>query len=198
MVDTTVEDIMGATYCALCKHGYAELTMQDIADESAKSKATLHYHFDSKRDLLLAFLDYLFERFQTRVDSAEGNTPAERLHSIAETILAVPETDSRRELKTALLEIKAQAPYDEAYRDRLERFDDLLYDRIAALVASGVEEGVFRSDADPEEAASFLVTFVTGAQTRYVAVGTPLDRTESMFHRYVRENLLASPEVASE
>ncbi|MEF8974259.1 MAG: helix-turn-helix domain-containing protein, partial [Haloarcula sp.] len=43
----TADDIMDATYRALCTHGYADLTMQDIADESDKSKAALHYHYDS-------------------------------------------------------------------------------------------------------------------------------------------------------
>ncbi|MFQ3319213.1 MAG: AcrR family transcriptional regulator [Natronomonas sp.] len=33
MVEETRERIMEATYRALCAHGYASLTMQDIADE---------------------------------------------------------------------------------------------------------------------------------------------------------------------
>ncbi|GAA0475047.1 hypothetical protein GCM10008985_34420 [Halococcus dombrowskii] len=57
--DETIEEIMDATYRALCKHGYAALRMQDIADETTKSKAALHYHYDSKHDLLLSFLDYI-------------------------------------------------------------------------------------------------------------------------------------------
>ena len=34
MAEETRERIMDATYRALCTHGYAALTMQDIADES--------------------------------------------------------------------------------------------------------------------------------------------------------------------
>ncbi|HET7323460.1 MAG TPA: helix-turn-helix domain-containing protein, partial [Halococcus sp.] len=66
MTDTT-DELMHATYRALCKHGYANLTMQDIADESTKSKAALHYHYDTKQDLLLAFLSFLYERFEERL-----------------------------------------------------------------------------------------------------------------------------------
>jgi AcrR family transcriptional regulator len=37
VTDDTCEAIMSATYRALCAHGYADLTMQDIADETDKS-----------------------------------------------------------------------------------------------------------------------------------------------------------------
>ena len=39
----TPEEVMEATCRALCEHGYADLTMQDVADESDKSTAALHY-----------------------------------------------------------------------------------------------------------------------------------------------------------
>ena len=42
----TPEGVTEATCRALCEHGYADLTMQDIADESNKSTAALHYHYD--------------------------------------------------------------------------------------------------------------------------------------------------------
>jgi len=67
---------MEATYRALCAHGYADLTTQDIADESETSKASLHYHYDTKEELLLSFLDYLYDRF---VERYERRTPLGRM-----------------------------------------------------------------------------------------------------------------------
>ena len=40
----STDDIMSATFRALSKHGYASLSMQDIADEFDKSRSLLHYH----------------------------------------------------------------------------------------------------------------------------------------------------------
>ncbi|PSQ42055.1 TetR family transcriptional regulator, partial [Halobacteriales archaeon QS_9_68_42] len=56
MPEETRERITNATYRALCDHGYAALTMQDIADECDCSKSLLHYHFDTKEDLLVELL----------------------------------------------------------------------------------------------------------------------------------------------
>jgi len=168
---TPTDDIMCATYRALCRHGYADLTMQDIADEWAKSKAALHYHYDTKRGLLLAFLDHLFESYTERVaDPAEG-TPHERLRALLAAALDPPRADATRELRTALFEVKAQATHDDAFRERLERFDRHLQAEIRGVVGAGVESGAFRADADPDEIATLLVTLINGAHSRRIVLG---------------------------
>ena len=83
MVEETRERIMDATYRALCEYGYASLTMQDIADECDCSTSLLHYHFDTKDDLLVALLDHLISRFEERV-SPENDDPRDQLVDLAE------------------------------------------------------------------------------------------------------------------
>ncbi|WP_254764107.1 TetR/AcrR family transcriptional regulator [Natrinema marinum] len=189
MTDETIDDLMEATYQALCKHGYAELTMQDIAAESDKSKGTLHYHFEGKQDLLESFLEYLLAEFEERTETIPGETPAEQLHEFLEELLTPADEDSAEEFRTAILEIKAQSPYNEAYRDQLSGFDAALRDRIAGLVADGLEAGEFREGIDPEETADFLVTLFQGAQTRAAAVDRPPERTKRYVHDYIDDTL---------
>jgi AcrR family transcriptional regulator len=191
MNEDTREDIMGATYCALCKHGYAELTMQDIADETDRSKATLHYHYDTKEDLLLAFLEYLYASFERRLDDLDATDPAAGFLELVDEALYPPDPDNYRELQTALLEVKAQAPYDDAYQERLAEFDALLRERFASVLAEGIDRGVFVDDADPERDASFLVTVVDGAHLRRVAAGEPIDAARRRLLEYAEKNLLA-------
>ena len=191
MTDETIDDLMEATYRALCKHGYAELTMQDIAAESDKSKGTLHYHFDGKRDLLESFLEFLLTKFEERTETVPGETPAEQLHEFLDELLTPADEDSAEEFRTAILEIKAQSPYNEAYREKLGGFDAALRDRIAGLVADGRETGEFREDVDPEETADFLVTLFHGAQTRAAAVDRPPEQTKRYVHRYIDDTLRA-------
>nr|WP_235847781.1 TetR/AcrR family transcriptional regulator [Natronorubrum thiooxidans] len=187
----TADELMDATYTALCKHGYASLRMQDIADESSKSKATLHYHYESKQDLLYALLDYLTDSFADRIETLEGETPIEQLRSLVETSLEPSEDDARKQFRTAVLEIKAQGPYDDRFRDELTAFDRLLHDRIRILLEDGQDAGLIRDDIDPNETAEFIVTVLNGAQTRHVAVGHSLECTRAMLETYVCHQLLA-------
>ncbi|MFA9416816.1 TetR/AcrR family transcriptional regulator [Natrinema sp. HArc-T2] len=189
MSDETIDDLMEATYCALCKHGYAELTMQDIAAESTKSKGTLHYHFDSKQDLLESFLEYLLDNFEERTATVPGETPVERLHEFVDELLTPSADDSAEEFRTAVLEIKAQSPYNEAYRERLREFDRVLRDRIATLVADGLEAGEFSDDVDPDEIADFLVTVFNGAEMRAAAVDRSPEQTKRHVRKYIDDVL---------
>lgn len=194
--DVDGEVFMRATYRALCRHGFASLTMQDIADESPKSKAALHYHYDTKHDLLVAFLEYLYDRFRERVDAIDHDDPAERLLALAETVLDPPAPDER-EFRTAMLELRAQAPYDADYRDRLAEFDRHVRERVAETVAEGVERGVFAADTDPDAVATFVVTVVSGAHTRRVTLDCPdcpIDAARTVLTEYV-EDLLADEVV---
>ncbi|QRV15104.1 TetR/AcrR family transcriptional regulator [Haloterrigena salifodinae] len=185
MSEDTVDDLMEATYRALCKHGYAELTMQDIAAESDKSKGTLHYHFDGKGDLLESFLGFLLDRFEDRLETLAGETPAERLHALFDELLTEGDNDAAEEFRTAILEIKSQSPYNEAYQEQLTEFDRAMHDRIANFVEAGIEAGQFRDDVDPDETAEFLVTVFHGAQTRAAAVDQSLEQTRRYVHEYI-------------
>jgi AcrR family transcriptional regulator len=167
------------------------VTTQDIADEAAVSTAALHYHYDGKRDLLVSFLDWLLDGFEERLDDAvaDASDPAERLVALLDEVLASPDPE-RREFRTAMVEVRAQAPYRPAYRERLTAFDDLVRERVRDAVADGVDDGSF-GDVDPDDVAAFLVTYASGAQGRDVAVGASLDEARRRLHDHVRERLLA-------
>jgi AcrR family transcriptional regulator len=202
MDDETIEDIMRAVYSALCTHGYADLTMQDIADESVLSKAALHYHYDTKRDLLLAFLEHLHGKFTERLADAEaaaGDDPADRLVTFIDAALFPPERADAdlREFRTAVLEIKAQAPYVPAFREHLAKFDGFVHDRVAAIVAEGVERGRFDERADPETVACFVVTVINGAHTRSVAVDHAVEDTRAVLVEYLCRHLAIDEEVVA-
>lgn len=162
---------MEATYRALCGHGYADLTMQDIADETDKSKAALHYHFDGKDDLFRRFLEYLHEDFaETIADHSEG-TPVERLVALVRRVVDPVDDEADQQFNTALMEIKAQAPYRDGYREVLRRFDDDLRAEVAALVAEARDEGQYAEDTEPGEVAEHVLTYIHGTWTRAAAIG---------------------------
>jgi AcrR family transcriptional regulator len=183
---------MEATYEALCKHGYAELTMQDIADESTKSKAALHYHYDTKDELLYSFLDYLYESFTDEYAETDGDDAVDRLVGFVDDVLCHENVDDVEQFQTALLEIKAQAPYVDDYREQLERVDAFVRERVENIVADGIEEGVFREDIDPADTAAFIATLMTGVNTRRVSTGETDGSVRSVFVEYVRESMVSA------
>jgi AcrR family transcriptional regulator len=189
MSDEPRETVVRATCRALCAHGYANLTMQDIADETDLSKAALHYHYDTKRDLLTTFLDSLASWYEGRLEDLPGDDAAARLHALFDECLTTDDDADYPAFHTAMLEVKAQAPYEEAYRERLTAVDDVLRSRVEELVAEGIDEGVFRA-VDPEATANFVASVVVGAHTRNVAVGHSLAETRALLDAYVDDHLL--------
>ena len=166
---TDVEEaIMEATYRALREHGYADLTMRAIAEEYGKTTAAIHYHYDTKDDLLVAFLAYLLDKFLDHVRDIETDDPERRLGDLLDGLLIDREDDY--DLVCALLEMRAQAPYHAAIREQLVRNDEYIRDVLRAVIADGVERGAFRDDVDPDAAASALITIVKGARTRFVVL----------------------------
>ena len=182
----TTAEVTDATYRALCKHGYADVTMENIAAETEKSKSALHYHYDSKHDLLLTFLDELLDSYNERLDSIEGETPRESLLALIDEVLK-PADDGNppRDFEVAVLEMKAQGPYDDATRASLEKFDQTLKEHFAGHLAAGVESGDFRHDLDVSASADFLVTIVSGAHTRSVGIGRPVKETRETLARHI-------------
>jgi AcrR family transcriptional regulator len=207
-MDDPAEDIMGATFRALCDHGYAELTMRDIAEESDRSKAALHYHYDDKEGLMLAFLDHLYERFHDRVggyatgeadriDDADGSgapnaidDPDAQLRAFVAAVLSPPHADDRREFRTALLEIKAQAPYQPAFQERIARFDALVTETVTDLVEAGQAAGVYRESVDPAHVAQFVLVTLDGAGARHVIADEPVECALASLSDYFDGHLL--------
>lgn len=198
MADEAATEILNATYRALCEHGYANLTLQKIAAETDKSKAAIHYHYDSKDQLFVAFLEELYDRFSSRVDSLKGDTPHEELDTLLQVLLTNDVGPSQKAFRTAMLELKAQAPYNSALQERLTEFDDYLFEQLREILAAGINTGEFDGVVEPASDAEYLTTTITGAHTRHAAINRSSEQLYTTMTRYIETHLLADeqPEVA--
>jgi AcrR family transcriptional regulator len=163
----TREELMRATYLALCECGYADLTIQRISDEFPKSKSLIYHHYDGKDELLLDFLEFMVDCFEGEVPFENTDGADEHLRSVLDHVLATPLPNKRRGFAKAMVELRAQAAHDERYRDHFTRSDQFFRDRIASIIESGIEEGVFK-EVNPDDAATFLVTIINGSMTERV------------------------------
>ena len=179
-------DIMKATRRALCKHGYADLTMQRIADESPMTTAAIHYHYDTKTDLLNAFLDELITEIETEL-TCDADDPTERLTTFLNAIFTSPRPTSG-DFPVALMELKAQAPHNDDYRERFLELDETIREVLETAVRDGIECGDFEP-ADPEEVSRFVTTAINGSHVRTVALGEDLDETRDVIETYLERQL---------
>ena len=196
---TTQEAIMEATYRALCAHGYADLTTESIAAEFEKSKSLIHYYYDTKEELLASFLDYLLDRFTTRVEATAHEDPRERLSTFVDALLVTPGDEENRNFHTALLELRSQAPNNRAYREQFATNDRLVRDLAAEIIEEGIEAGVY-APHDPVERADLLVAALDGHRTRQVVLGEDgLSATETeAFEDRLVQTLLVDDEPGSD
>ncbi|WEL16841.1 MULTISPECIES: TetR family transcriptional regulator C-terminal domain-containing protein [unclassified Halorhabdus] len=164
----TDEAIMRATYRALREHGYADLTIERIADEYGKSTAAIHYHYDTKDDLLAAFLDYVIDQFVETIHEVETTAPEQRLELLLDKLLVDPK--DHRNFLIALLEMRSQAPYNDAFEDRFRQNDEYVRYLLETVIDHGIKAGVF-VEADSEHVARAIMTIVDGARTRAVIHG---------------------------
>ncbi|WP_276299932.1 TetR/AcrR family transcriptional regulator [Halorussus lipolyticus] len=194
--DDTRTEIMEATYEALTEYGYADLTIQRIADEFDKSKSLLYHHHDGKDDLLTGFLEFALDHFEEDMSLADSGPADERLDALFD-VLVDTDSDVDEEFVGVLVELRAQAVSDEAYADQFAKNNEFLRSHVTDIIADGIDEGVFR-EVDPEQTASFLVTLLNGRMTERTTTENP-DAARSVrreLDRYVETRLLAeNPEA---
>ncbi len=170
----THEVLMDATYRTLAESGYGDLSLRAVAEEAGKSRGLVHYHFESKHDLVVSLLDYLLEGLEADVEVTEGDDPESALRRLLDRVGYGPEDGDPDAYYRALYAIRSQAPFDEEIRARLTRNYGTLVDQATAIIEAGIDAGDFR-EVDPESTAAFLVVTVDGARNTDLSLDT--DRT---------------------
>jgi AcrR family transcriptional regulator len=190
MESETRTEIIEATNRALCEHGYAGLTMQRIAAESSMTTAAIHYHFDTKEELLTAFLDDLINRFEQKL-ACDASDPRDRLNAFLDAIFT-PSDHGADGFAVAIMELKAQAPYHNLFRERFLDLDEVMRGVVADIVKDGIEAGHFEQ-TDPHEVARLVTTVSNGAHARTVALGEQADETRQMLEHALELHLGWTP-----
>jgi AcrR family transcriptional regulator len=193
---STADEIRWAALDVLVERGFDEFTTQAVADAADVSQSLVHYYYDTKEDLVFSMftngLDHLAGEVRERADSDD---PRERLLELARFMLWASDDDdeSAVEFSRMLLEIEAQAPYDDRLREAVEYDSDFLEEFVADAVREGVESGQFRA-VDPESFAATFVAAIRSGQNRRAIfadddrVQQVLDGVEAMVDDYLGED----------
>ncbi|MFC7186572.1 TetR/AcrR family transcriptional regulator [Halorubrum yunnanense] len=185
----TRQAILGAAFRALCEHGYADLTISRIGEEFDKSPSLVYHHYDGKDELLVDLLEFLLDGFEASTSAGGFDlTARERLDAYLAATTEPGSVDDEHapdaRFLSVIVELRAQAASDDAYREHFDRSDRVfesflersVREAAADLDAEGSagvsngDEGGRRDEPSsiaPVEVASTLQTLATGGMLRW-------------------------------
>jgi len=140
------------------KHGLQGVTMSRIAAEAGIRQASLYTHFRSRKEILLAALDAIYDRiYASRMTASSENTLA-RLREICDHHIELWRGLGEKHHAHLLLEFVAGAP-GEGLRETLAAKHLETLNEFIQIVERGKEEGKIPPQVDAERVAWFITGF---------------------------------------
>jgi AcrR family transcriptional regulator len=139
------------------QHGVEGTTTARIARAAGVTEPTLYQYFGSRREMLLAALDVVFERATESVEASHEGDVVERLRKIGEY--------HTREIKAKQLRFVnpmfefVVAPAEEGLRDRVRSGNLAIIDALAAIVEEGKAQGCVRPEVQARRVAWRVMGF---------------------------------------
>lgn len=170
--EETREAIMEATFRALSKHGYTDLRMRDIGDEFEMTRPVIHYHYNSKHELISSFLEYVIDQYKNDVAVDEDDDHWERLQTRIDQCMFGLDIDGfdHWERMKVYHELFSQAQHNEAHRALFNEHYEGMVIGLADVIQEGIEQGVF-ADVDAMELSQLLTDIIHSARARRISLG---------------------------
>lgn len=155
------EEILSAACEVVAEVGFRSLRIADVAKRAGMSTGSVHYYFDTKRDVMHAAFEWNFERsLERRRDLLEGSDePAHRLRAFVESYLP------RDPMTVAAWRVWAELWVEALHDPDLQELNERVYGEwrrtVAAIIRDGQDSGQFR-DGDPVLLANGLVGLIDG------------------------------------
>jgi AcrR family transcriptional regulator len=129
------------------RDGYAQTSMNAIADAVGMRKPTLYHYFDSKAEILLEIhLEHVGFLFTELARSPRGEVPPqERLRRVVRANVELMRT--RRHGVRVFFEHARELEHEDAAKvdEKRRRYRELVIE----MIEDGIQEGVIRESADP-------------------------------------------------
>lgn len=148
--------IVEVTLDLIAKHGLRGATMARIAAGAGIRQASLYTHFESRRAILLAALDVVYERIYASRDTPSDENSLDRLRQMCDHHLELWSTQGERHHAVQLMEFVSGAR-SEGLRDILAEKHLESIEAFAQVVREGQAEGKIPEHVDPEQVA-WLIT----------------------------------------
>ncbi|WP_037075795.1 TetR/AcrR family transcriptional regulator [Pseudonocardia spinosispora] len=155
------KQILDAACSVIAKRGLQELRLTDVAGVAGVSSGTIHYYFDTKRELVNAAFEYNFrhslERRQWLRD--ENREPLEMLIEIIDSYL--PNRGASLRAWRVWADLWAEGMRDRALQKTNEELYGQWRELVRATIVAAQQAGTARA-GDPELLANMLIGMVDG------------------------------------
>lgn len=154
---TSKEAILDAAQMLLATHGYAGLSMRELATESGLAKATIYHHFQDKNDLFRSVLERDMVMVHSQIVAAANGaaTAVDKLTAVIRTYVGL-----MSERRTVIMSVLRELGQDESNLcEFIHSRRSCYFDPIATILNQGIAEGDFRP-IDVEQASISLVGMI--------------------------------------
>lgn len=133
------KQVLDAAVRALAKNGYARTSVSEIANAAGMSKGAVHYHFDSKDDLIAKVLEHCAAVARERLRQA-WEAPGEPHEKIRFALreMRLSRRGGIPELRV-LADLAAQGLHDERLRDLLSTMFETNRKEVVAYLAKSLD-----------------------------------------------------------
>jgi AcrR family transcriptional regulator len=179
-VDERRQQILEATHRVTLERGLHDVRIADVANELNVSTGLIHYHFDTRDELIEAMLRETaaaeVAALRTAIDALA--TPEARLARLIEEYLP----SLRRDQSWVLwIDVWGEALRDANIRRISEDLDAAWVEVLAEVIADGVTSGSFTA-ADPIESAWRLAAVLDGLGLQVVLHQSTMTRAQMRNH----------------
>ena len=157
------EEVMEATFRALCEHGFANLSINKIADKFRKGKSLIYYHFEDKEDLMLSFMDTMQEQLEKDYKELKDLEPEKAIDKLLDKALGI-ESEEKWESQKAFQEFRIQAHHNEKFQKKFQEIDRVVTENVSDIMSQAGSE-------NPGSSARILLSLIDGAISRKVSTG---------------------------
>lgn len=157
--------ILSAAESVFSKKGLKAATLDEVAETAELSKGTIYIYFKSKEDLFFSLLTNGLHLLYETLDNPglEELGAQEAIVKMGELYYRFSEQQPHYFMLFNLTErVDSSAEISSAVFAELQKVNEKIFDLVARYIKRGVDEGVFRSDIDPKEAAILLWITSTG------------------------------------
>ncbi|NRQ31903.1 TetR/AcrR family transcriptional regulator [Nonomuraea sp. NN258] len=151
--------LVRAAYQRLAERGFEGLRLRDVAGHVGIDHSSIHHHFPTKQDLVVAVVDHSTRQFWST--TPQDGSPAERLRghlaALRRKIVEEPE------LHAVLRELDLRARRDPELREIIAGREEGWRNSLRTLLAEAAMDGALTPGVDPAAGAELIIATVKGA-----------------------------------
>lgn len=170
-------ELAAAAGRVLVTEGLEGLTTRRVAQEADVSKGILSHYFDSKADMVVAVLEYFYDRVETRIAlKAEGLRGMAFVRAAMVEVLPLDRV--RLEEAIAEMSFAAASVSDPELRRWYRGERRRLHRELVSHLRDALTDGTLRTELDPAQVADDLLALMDSASLQAVIVGNSAGATQ--------------------